>query len=109
MSPEFKARWIADLRKYPKTVGYLKNDQGYCCLGVACMTLGAKFKVIATGPYAGDHRPILNDRNIADGEGLTYETLIDIGLTHSHQNKLIDLNDHSSTFEPVIEWIEENL
>jgi hypothetical protein len=108
MTPEFKARWIADLRKYPKTVGYLKSDGAYCCLGVACLTLGAKFEDRLT---AGSHdeRPILNGCNLADRGGLTDSTLRDMGLTVRDQTKLIDLNDCSSTFEPVIRWIEENL
>lgn len=110
MSPKFKKRWIADLRKYPKTRSYLKNSTGYCCLGVACLTLGATFEDnFGTSPADADQRPILNGRNLAEGEGLTCETLDLIGLTMSNQNTLIDLNDRSDTFEPVIEWIEENL
>ncbi len=111
MSPEFKAKWIADLRKYPKTTSYLKNSKGYCCLGVACLTLGAKFEVrsfLETGGLAED-RPILNGRNLANGEGLDHSTLDLIGLTDNQQNKLIALNDCSTTFEPVIAWIEKNL
>lgn len=103
MTPEFKAKWIADLRKYPKTRSYLKNSTGYCCLGVACLTLGAKFEERSM------KRPILNGINLADGEALTPCTLDQIGLTMSNQNTLIDLNDRSDTFDPVIEWIEENL
>jgi hypothetical protein len=109
MSPKFKARWIADLRKYPKTTGYLKTKTGYCCLGVACLTLGAEFEERLVYGNVNNERPILNGRSLADGEGLTYSALELIGLTLSNQNKLIDLNDRSSTFDPVIKYIEENL
>jgi hypothetical protein len=38
MKPEIKAIWIAALRngEYTQTTGTLRNDQGYCCLGVLC-------------------------------------------------------------------------
>jgi len=38
MRPEIKAAWIAALRsgKYKKTVGDLRNPNGFCCLGVLC-------------------------------------------------------------------------
>jgi hypothetical protein len=105
MTPEFKARWIADLRKHPKTTGYLKHDGAYCCLGVACMTLGGHFEKGGDG----NTRPFLGSNNLAYGEELAYSTLELMGLTYSAQTTLIDLNDRSDTFEPVIEWIEENL
>lgn len=106
MTPEFKARWITDLRKYPKTRSYLKNSTGYCCLGVACLTLGAKFEERFE---LGEWRPTLNGINLAEGQALTPCTLEQIGLAMSNQNTLIDLNDRSDTFDPVIEWIEEHL
>jgi hypothetical protein len=38
MPAEFKAKWIAALRsgKYKQTVSRLRDNFGYCCLGVAC-------------------------------------------------------------------------
>ncbi len=37
LDPEFKAKWVAALRsgEYPQGKGCLKNEDGYCCLGVA--------------------------------------------------------------------------
>jgi hypothetical protein len=41
---EFTLKWLKALRSgyYNQSTGYLCNDVGYCCLGVACMLNGAK-------------------------------------------------------------------
>lgn len=38
MKTEIKDRWIEKLEsdEYEQTTGELKNDEGYCCLGVLC-------------------------------------------------------------------------
>lgn len=38
MNPEVKAKWIAALRSgnYKQTQYHLRDDYGYCCLGVLC-------------------------------------------------------------------------
>ena len=38
MKADIKAKWVADLRsgKFPQTDSVLRNDEGYCCLGVLC-------------------------------------------------------------------------
>lgn len=38
MKPEVKEKWLAALRsgEYPQSVGALRSDAGYCCLGVLC-------------------------------------------------------------------------
>jgi len=38
LKPEIKERWLEALRsgKYKQTTGYLRDDDGFCCLGVLC-------------------------------------------------------------------------
>lgn len=38
MNPEIKDRWLEKLEsgEYDQTSGELRNDEGYCCLGVLC-------------------------------------------------------------------------
>lgn len=38
MDPDIKQRWVAALRSgnYSQTIGFLRNEDGYCCLGVLC-------------------------------------------------------------------------
>jgi hypothetical protein len=38
MNKEWKAKWVSALRsdRYQQDTGYLRTDDGYCCLGVLC-------------------------------------------------------------------------
>jgi hypothetical protein len=38
MKPEIKKQWVAALNSgaYKQTINYLKDDTGFCCLGVLC-------------------------------------------------------------------------
>lgn len=38
MNPEIKTRWTGALRsgEYKQATGYLRTEDGYCCLGVLC-------------------------------------------------------------------------
>ena len=38
MKADIKAKWVAALRsgQYEQAEGVLRNDEGYCCLGVLC-------------------------------------------------------------------------
>ena len=38
-------KWIDRLTRYKKTTGTLERDGKYCCLGVACKTLGVPYEV----------------------------------------------------------------
>lgn len=113
MTPEFKAKWIADLRTHEKTENLLREHfeggygYGYCCLGVACLTLGAEFKYC--GGDEGEQRPILDGKVLSVSEKLSTTTLGMIGLSADQQADLILLNDSSNTFAEVIDYIEKEL
>lgn len=49
-------KWIKALRsgKYNQTTGSLQDDSGYCCLGVACVTLIPK-KNLKLESFKGDN------------------------------------------------------
>ena len=110
MNPELKAKWITDLKTHPKIQEALhdetSNRNGYCCLGVACITLGGAFE------YDEEHDSYTArraGRALNDGEGLNAHGLTLLGISRSQQTELINLNDSEDTFEPVIAWIEANL
>lgn len=109
MTPELKAKWIADLKTHAKAVGVLRDhdDRGlsYCCLGVACLTLGASFA--ERGTFNAPRLP--DGTAINDGEGLSALGLTMLGISEKAHDELIRLNDESDTFEPVIAYIEANL
>jgi hypothetical protein len=100
MNPELKAKWIADLKIHPKIQGALHTTKGYCCLGVACITLGGNFEL---------GMPRLDDRALDDRGGLNNHGLTLLGIDENDQSILVDLNDNTDTFEPIIKWIEANL
>lgn len=115
MNPELKAKWIADLKTHKQVTGQLCGwrdiddgadaERGYCCLGVACLTLAGVFEYES----GYDLIPRLNGRALNDGEGLNRYALDLLGINEKTQSILIVINDQSDTFEPVIAYIEANL
>lgn len=117
MHEEIKNRWIENLEsgEYPKGVGTLRYKGTYCCLGVLA------------DMYIREHDDLMwsDDSLIYTGGGFSLDdeyvdTLlpakvrewagIDEEDYHIHGfggGALARLNDHSDTFEPVIERIKE--
>lgn len=89
-------KWVDALRsgKYPQTYGYLHDEHGYCCLGVADEVLGLKTE----------------NKTCLEG------TFQEIGL-NCHSGSFIldntrcyltDVNDDGATFEQIADFIEAN-
>lgn len=96
MDAELKAKWIAALRsgEFKQTRGYLKDDAGYCCLGVLCKVQGADFSKL-----------VLKDISLRGFDG---------GTTLEDRRRLADMNDgrdgHSEhSFAQIADFIETKL
>jgi hypothetical protein len=107
MDPELKAKWLEALRsgRYAQTREYLRQDGGFCCLGVLC--------------------DIANPEAWTEGEGWLYENeeirevdtcelpvpfRRNIGISDIREQQLIELNDEAkASFEQIADWIEANL
>lgn len=52
MDAEIKRQWVAALRsgRYPQTTGYLRDENGFCCLGVLCDIRNSKVWIPAKAP-----------------------------------------------------------
>lgn len=101
----FKDRWVIMLRsgKYNQTNGMLRDDDGYCCLGVACLAAGYK------------------DSNIYDHKTIPLELtkvpkllMGDNTPTNHNYNpivsKLVHFNDTKQwTFKQIASYIERYL
>lgn len=101
IDPEFKARWIAALEsgKYKKGKSCLRSHNNrYCCLGVAG-------DLLRPGKWVRSHVYSLEDETVC----LPSELSAEIGLSSDAEIHLMNLNDDSDTFKPVVAWIEENL
>jgi len=120
MTPELKAKWLNDLRsgKYQKTHSHLRDDKGYCCLGVLCETAGVGFNLASkTADHNADVAGQMwtmypNDFEgmpINEGEELSAMGMEIFGLGQVQHDDLTRLNDENSTFAEVIQYIEENL
>ena len=125
MNQEIKTKWLEALRSgdYTQTTNHLKDDKGYCCLGVLCdlhrketgydwkvITHSSAFdyygisgslppEVIAWAVMEGDHNPA-----VPVPEGLIITTCPD-GKT-----SLAELNDVAKyDFRQIANVIEEEL
>ena len=98
MNKKIKAKWLRALRSgaYRKGKDQLcrpgTNVDKFCCLGVLWEEMGHEWE-------EGDFRRALLPNNFARH----------VGLTEAQQKRLVRLNDGSSTFEIVIEAIEDGL
>lgn len=122
MNPDIKVRWVEALRSnnYKQAKGYLKSEDGFCCLGVLC-DIAVKDGVIAApikleGGYGDpDHYGYGSGEEtgelpgeVADWAGLdSYNPLVreDESLA-----SLADWNDdYGYDFKQIAQLIEENL
>lgn len=95
--------WAAVLRSgaYPKTIRALKNEDGYCCLGVLCEINQIPFK--AEDGYMFPSGDIL----FAMPSSEWFEKTT--GLPINYADRLAHINDAEETFAAVILEIESFL
>jgi|SRR6185437_2598790 len=108
LDPKFKARWVEALRSgaFDQTQGTLRDNNGFCCLGVACNIIdhnrwaeenkwGEFFYEFPTGEKASADW----SKEFCDSVGLPYNTM----------DLLTQMNDNGSTFEAIADFIEDEL
>ena len=132
MNKKIKAKWLDALRNqnYSQTQGVLRDDKGFCCLGVLCDILEPeKWEVIGNGwdifgedgvlPKAIELKLGLHTDNpsFIPTEELVHKLVKDDKLTGKWQ-KIIEkngaiplsvLNDAGYTFLEIADFIEEYL
>lgn len=93
--------WIGALRsgRYKQTAGTLRNDEGFCCLGVlACRQFGNQ-KVRRSGLGT-----------IRDLEATMGHKKKDFLLTNKQESTLITMNDDNhSSFNEIADYIEKKI
>lgn len=109
MNPEIKARWVAALRsgEYQQTRKNLRDENGFCCLGVLC---DLHARETGTGWDKG-----LEGDYIYNGTStfLPYVVAYWAGLENAHPVtaggvSLADLNDTGHDFNFIADVIENN-
>lgn len=111
MRKEIKAKWLENLRsgKYPKGRKCLRStiEESYCCLGVLCeqYTKGTWSK---SSPFSARYNFTDKEGDVS-GSYLTPGMRVWARINSDDVDKLAKLNDATTTFKEVIEYIEENL
>lgn len=94
--------WVKALRsgKYKQARGALRNDNAYCCLGVACDLSGV-----------ADWKDLEESGWVYDGEsGFPSHAVLSIfGLTPAEASSLAELNDSGGIFTEVADRIEASI
>ena len=94
MDKALKQKWTKALRsgRYKQAQGVLKMDGAYCCLGVLCNVMGAKFKLDEDW---GERIVTLDGRQINSAETLSNATARRLGISMKRVDKLT--NDVTET------------
>lgn len=104
MTPEQDAhvtQWVVALRsgKYKQARHRLKNGDGYCCLGVACIVAGKEFD---ENDVCGGESQVL-PCEIMDIYGL-----LDKSGSAGETTSLASMNDAFKTFTDIADFIESH-
>ena len=104
MNREVKKRWVAALRsgEYEQTAGKLRDEVGFCCLGVLYDIEADDWWENVGGPCWLTHK---------DGMGARLpEWLSDqVGISIDDQSYLAGMNDNGKTFKQIAAYIERYL
>ena len=95
MNKEIKKLWIKALRsgKYKQIMDTLRNNKGYCCLGVLRSVM-----------KPGDHHSFGNENSL-----LTTQQRNKAGLRKNTCVYLANKNDEGLTFSQIADYIERRL
>lgn len=105
MNQEIKKKWVEALRgeKYQQTKKRLRDESGYCCLGVLCEVLQGKIEGFQWQEGQASYK---GESNKLDLPSTLNE---EIGLPGMYEDALVSMNDSGKTFNKIADWIEENL
>jgi len=113
MNPQIKQKWVSALRsgEYQQTKGFLRKEDGFCCLGVLCDLYG-KENNVEWEPLTQYKNAYVFQYKVADLPPSVVEWA---GVEDSNPyvnggiGTLSGLNDRGSTFEQIAYVIEEHL
>lgn len=106
LSPELKAKWLQALRggEYAQTREKLRDDDGFCCLGVLCDLVDPK------GWGADEWGDTTFTYNDDEASGSLPSSMNLKFIAGKDENKLIAMNDdEGKSFSEIADWVEANL
>jgi len=116
---EFATKWIETLRTTTEKQGRkgLLADDGYCCLGIACLVGGATPDDI----YSKEGETVISDFSESKDKKYHFKIsdkefydkippeLKGACVNNILVSKLVELNDSGVPFKEIADWIEENV
>ena len=101
------AEWVAALRsgKYSQTTGTLRDEVGFCCLGVACDLSDPEGWVDIGQP---EFRFVYNreDSQLQERSYLPPHIREQLGVNNLLEITLVEMNDNGKSFEEIADYIE---
>lgn len=100
--------WIAALRsgEFKQGKGFLKIEDHYCCLGVACQVLGLEFDAPDdSGVSECDSARYGAPESVIKGLALSDDIGRRVNETNE-EDSLTELNDNGASFEEIADIIE---
>lgn len=112
IKPRLKQKWVTALRsgKFKQGIEFLYGDTGYCCLGVALVVDGAKFK---RGGFCNRNEGLaLLDKKNLDKFGIEHE--LQLLLSALNDGNIFSINSiplrmPKKTFPEIADYIKKYL
>lgn len=103
---EFGERFLTALRsgEYKQGKTQLRDETGYCCLGVACAMEG--YDTFCNEQWIGGKSETLS---LMDYPQTIPDQLVGLGGDNQFAYQLARLNDTDKTFPEIADWIESNV
>lgn len=111
MDAAFKEKWIEALESghYSQTHLELQNEDGFCCLGVACDLVDSK-GWHKHNTYKVYYIYIEGERVESSHTSIPSDLRVKLGISYEQCEILMKLNDiDKKTFPEIAQWIRENL
>ena len=100
-------RWLTALEsgEYKQTRDLLRDDNGFCCLGVACDLSGLG---TWTPVLRRDEHVFATEDRERSTTGLLPAVREWLSIASDGEGALADMNDDGKTFAEIAKWIREN-
>lgn len=112
MKKSIATKWVKALRsgKYKKTTHILKDNNGYCCLGVLCEVVGKSFKKTGPNIYVVEGCTTILPETVCSISGMKTKTgHFPTGTVYNKAESLVAINDHKAkSFRMVANAIEKH-
>ncbi|MFE7797034.1 hypothetical protein [Nocardia sp. NPDC057440] len=123
MKQDIKDQWVAALRSgdYAQTRGYLRDNSGFCCLGVLCdiaaksgVVVGSYTGILGSYQYGANYEDLVLPPEVQEWAGIRVGsprigeyTWPDGGTNDDIE--LSELNDEGVSFSEIADLIEERM